>query len=174
MKYWIGAILLPFALYMIATAYQRWQRVARAHAALPPGAEMTGDDNTNPFSLAGIGEMVLPIVLAALVFSALTCVAIYVMVDGGRVMTLFDLGAVLLTIAAYGLDFTTKVKCRMPKTAPSDQNSTGPDGGTAKTTAGPGADQMRQPYTPENANKSYFRQQDRLTVMTPRRLEQSL
>lgn len=157
MKGWIGAIVLPFALYMMGMAYERWQRVRSARAALPQEAELTGDDSTNPFSLAGIGEMVLPLVLVALAFSAFACVAIYRMVDGGRVMTLFDLGAVLFTIAAYGSNLTVKVKCRMPKLAGSDrEKNTGPDGHVSGPENGLKAARMRQPYTPGMLTKPTF------------------
>lgn len=117
MKYGLGIALLPFAAWLLWQTYQDWQRVEAARAALPAGTGFTADDDTNPLSLAGIGEMVLPFVLAALVFSAFECIAVYRLVEGERSLSLFDMAVVLGTIAAYGLNFALKVKHRMPKTA---------------------------------------------------------
>lgn len=154
MKYWLGAAVLPFAFWLLWQALGTWQRVKAARAAMPAGWDPAAEADTDPLSLAGIGEMVLPLVLAALVFSAVQCIAIYRMMDGGRVLTLFDLAAALFTMAAYGINLTVKVKCRMPKP-------------NISPVAGHGADvsRLRQPYAPDSLNKTYNNQQDWASVV---------
>ena len=170
MKYWLGIALLPFAAWLLWQTYQDWQRVEAARAALPAGTDFTADDDTNPLSLAGIGEMVLPFVLAALVFSAFECIAVYRLVDGERSLSLFDMVVVLGTIAAYGLNFALKVKHRMPKTALSTASqSTGPLPWPQRL-----AQQreqarlrLRQPYAHDSLNKTYNQSQDWGSARTP-------
>ncbi len=144
MKYWAGIALLPFAAWLLWTAYRHWQRVTAARMELPVGVEPATEDDTNPLSLAGFGEMVLPFVVVALTILAIQFVAIYRMFGGGPLMSLFDLCVALFTMAAYGLNFAVKVKCRMPKTA-----------------------QLRQPYAPDNTIPPYSHRQNRLSVGSP-------
>jgi hypothetical protein len=117
MRNMLGLALIPFVAVLLWQAYQHWQRVEAAWAALPPGTDRTADEDTDPHSLAGFGEMALPFVLTALVLAGLECIIAYKMADGGRILSLFDMGMALLALTAYGLNFTLKVKHRKPRLA---------------------------------------------------------
>jgi hypothetical protein len=157
MKFWIGTALLPFAIWLLWTAYRHWLRVTEARLAMPAGWDTATEDDTSPLSLAGFGEMVLPFVVVALTILAIQFAVLYRMFGGGPLMSLFDLCAALFTMAAYGLNFAVKVKCRMPKMPQSP----------SKGDPVPQPVQLRQPYAPDNNNPPYNHRQNRLSVVPP-------
>ncbi len=167
MTYWFGAVLAPFAAWLLWQSYHHWQRVNAARAALPASCTPPADENSDPRSLAGFGEIALPIVLTALVFSAVECIAAYKVAGGEKVLSLFDIGVVLATLAAYGLNFTLKVKCRMPKTdnQASNDNAAPVPWPQRLALQALQAEQarLRQPYASESLNKTTNQRLDRLT-----------
>lgn len=160
MKYWVGAALLPFATWLLWTAYTHCHRVMVARMQMPAGWDTAIEDDTKPLSLAGFGEMVLPFVVVALTILAIQFVVIYRMFGGGPLMSLFDLCVALFTMAAYGLNFAVKVKCRMPK----------PTQLSSKDEAVTQHAQLRQPYAPDTSNPPYNNRQSQLIVGPPQQL----
>jgi hypothetical protein len=117
MRNMLGLALIPFVVVLFWQAYQHWQNVEAAWAAMPPGTDRNADEDADPHSLAGFGEMALPFVLTALVIAGLECIVAYRMADGGRVLSIFDMGMAMLALVAYGTNFTVKIKLRKPKLA---------------------------------------------------------
>jgi hypothetical protein len=181
MKYWLGAVLAPFMLWLVWQSYQHVQRVKSARAAMPSGWSPASDEDADPRSLAGFGEMALPIILFALAFSAFECVAAYRVAGGEKVLSLLDMAVVLGTIAAYGFNFTLKVKYRMPRMASDAANERqGPlpwpqrlalqaqaDAEARRAARQAEQARLRQPYAPESLNNTANQRLDRLSSAFP-------
>lgn len=91
MRYWLGAGLLTFAAALTAAAFRR-----RRQALAAPSSEALSP------SLGMLAEVVRPLVLLGLAYLGLKTVAIYFWVGGVRYLSLFDLGAMLVLMAAFG------------------------------------------------------------------------
>jgi len=161
MKDWIGLALLGFTLWLLADVYGHWRRVSAAWAAQPHGTSKPDDASLDPRSLAAFGEMVLPIMLAGLALAAFGCILLYSTADATSPLSPFDLAAMLAALVAYGLHFSVKIKCRMPKPAKTDSHEQ--DEHQRQPWYVYRETRLRQPYTAAVATTPYTYQQNRLT-----------
>lgn len=90
MTYWIGLLTIAVGGWLLISA-----RIHRARQALGSGAE-----TTHP-SLAFVGSVFPPFIIAGLAFTGLKTVAAFVILDGGEVFSLFDLAGFLFLLAAF-------------------------------------------------------------------------
>jgi hypothetical protein len=63
-------------------------------------------------SLAMLGDIFPPIIIALLAFAGIKAALAWLVLDGGRYLSLLDLGGVLLVLAAYGAWLVLKTRYR--------------------------------------------------------------
>jgi hypothetical protein len=102
MRNWTGAALLSFAAWLLYSGLAHHKRIlaARRDAVLAsdPGQATTGNG-----SLARFGGILRPLIIIGLGYLALKVTLAYVLLDAGRVLSLFDLAGFLLLLTAYGI-----------------------------------------------------------------------
>jgi hypothetical protein len=100
MRNWTGAGLLVIAAWLLSSglAHRRRVLVARRRSAIfdEPGASRPLDGQ-----LATFGAIVRPIIILGLGYFALKVTVVYVLLDGSRFFSLFDLAGLLIFLAAY-------------------------------------------------------------------------
>jgi hypothetical protein len=99
MKNWIGLTSLLVAAWLLYVAMQQRNRVlAQMRDA------QTGGAAAQPLhpSLVFARDLFRPLVIGALIFLAIKTSAAYLLLDGNRFFSWFDLAGFLLFLAAYG------------------------------------------------------------------------
>lgn len=79
----------------------------------------------DPRSLSAFGEIARPLVLIGLGWLALKAALAYVMLDGERVLSRFDLAGFLALLAAYGVWFSARAAYWVPEQLPSSEAAPG-------------------------------------------------
>jgi uncharacterized membrane protein len=116
MKNWTGLLLLAAAAWLVAVALAQRRRVRAARREALARGESTADATLHP-SLAMLGGILPPLVMLGLAIVAAQIVVAYVVMDGGRIFSLFDLCGFLALLAAYALWLIIKTQYREPAIA---------------------------------------------------------
>lgn len=107
MTYWIGLLTIAVGGWLLISA-----RIHRARASTRQALEShrdAGAGETHP-SLAFVGSVFPPFIIAGLAFTGLKTIAAYVMLDGGAVFSLFDLAGFLFLLAAFAYWLVIKTR----------------------------------------------------------------
>lgn len=110
MRYWVGCVFLVPALFLLWSVQQHVidaLRASRNPAQSAPKAE-----DLDPSSMANFAQMARTIVMFMLGFLALKVTATYIILDGGRYVSLFDLASTLFLLAAYAIWLKVKTAPR--------------------------------------------------------------
>lgn len=101
MRYWTGVLFFAIGAWLLYAAFTQRRRVlaARREAAVRAAADPAG--TLHP-SLAMLGHIFPPLVIAGLVYVGIKTTLVYVVLQGQRVFSLFDLAGFLFVLAAYG------------------------------------------------------------------------
>jgi hypothetical protein len=111
MRNWIGVALLAIAVWLVYAGLAQRSRVLAARRQAAARGEPDADGALHP-SLAMLGDIVPPLMIALLVFAGLKATFAYLVMDGGRYLSLLDLGGFLLVLAAYGTWLILKTRYR--------------------------------------------------------------
>jgi hypothetical protein len=105
----------------------------------------------DPRSLSAFGEIARPLVLVGLGWLALKSTLVYLMLDGARVLSLFDLAGFLALLGGYGVWFSVRTAYWVPEQASSIDATPAP-APTASATAAdarPGGEPMAEAAVPD-------------------------
>jgi hypothetical protein len=115
MRNWIGLASLLVAAWLLTVGMRQ-----RNRAMAQTRDEQTGNAAAQPLhpSLVFARDLFRPLVMGALIFLAIKTTAAYVLLDGNRFFSWFDLAGFLLFLAAYGTWLMLKTSYRdMPAPA---------------------------------------------------------
>jgi hypothetical protein len=130
MRNLLGAVLLLATAVFLVRAWALRRRVLASVGAAEL-ARRRAAALADPRSLSAFGEIARPLVLGGLGWLALKSTLVYVMLDGERVLSRFDLAGFLALLAAYGLWFSARAAYWVPEpvassgAAPGDVRSSG-------------------------------------------------
>jgi len=105
-RYTIGLFFCAIGAWLLTTGLAQRSRVLASRARRPAPAEGQAPES----SLFVLGEITRPLILFALAYAGLKSVVAYILLDAGRVLSPFDLGAFLFLLAAYGTWFVFKTR----------------------------------------------------------------
>jgi hypothetical protein len=109
MRNWIGLASLLVAAWLLYVGMQQRNRVmAQVRDAQTTGATA---QPLHP-SLVFASDLFRPLVIGALIFLAIKTTAAYLLLDGNRFFSWFDLGGFLLFLAAYAFWLVLKTSYR--------------------------------------------------------------
>ncbi len=112
MRYTTGCVMLLLAAAVFGWALRHRRRVL-ALIAEDELVRQLEAQSADPDSISAFGEIMRPLVLFALAWIGVKSVAVYFWLDGQRYLSLFDLGALLALLAAYGYCITIQTRYRM-------------------------------------------------------------
>jgi hypothetical protein len=135
MRNLLGAVL---SLATAAFLFRAW--ALRRHVLASVGAAELARRRAaalaDPRSLSAFGEIARPLVLLGLGWLALKSTLVYLMLDGARVLSWFDLVAFVALLAAYGVWFSTRAAYWVPDQVASPEAAPGDARSSAEPTAG--------------------------------------
>ncbi len=106
MRYWVGCVFLVPALFLLWSVRQ--QLIDALRTSSIPAQSASQAEDLDPSSMAAFAQMARTVVMFMLGLLALKVTAAYIILDGGRYVSLFDLASTLFLLAAYA--FWLKVK----------------------------------------------------------------
>ncbi len=106
MRYWVGCVFLVPALFLLWSVRQ--QLIDALRTSSNPAQSASQAEDLDPSSMAAFAQMARTVVMFMLGLLALKVTAAYIILDGGRYVSLFDLASTLFLLAAYA--FWLKVK----------------------------------------------------------------
>ena len=106
MRYWVGCVFLVPALFLLWSVRQ--QLIDALRTSSNPAQSASQAEDLDPSSMAAFAQMARTVVMLILGLLALKVTAAYIILDGGRYVSLFDLASTLFLLAAYA--FWLKVK----------------------------------------------------------------
>jgi hypothetical protein len=107
MRNWTGAALFAIGAWLIFSALAQRGRVlttrrkSEAQEVIPTNS-----------SLIALGDIFRPLVIIGLIYFAVKVTLAYVLLDGNRIFSLFDLSGLLFLLAAYAIWLIVKTKYR--------------------------------------------------------------
>lgn len=114
MAYWTGLVCVSLGAWLIHAGLAHRRRVLALRAQF---ADWAAQPATDPRSLGVFGEIMRPIILFALAYLGVKTTLAYWWLDAGRYLSLFDLGAFLFLLAAYGAWLVLKTRHPLPARA---------------------------------------------------------
>ena len=124
MRYWAGAILFAFGVWLIVASFAWRSKVRKDWHSKGILSAITGGAEPELTSLAVFGEITRPIILGVIAILAVLISFIYFMIDGGENFAYLDLAGLLFLLAGFGTWVAEKtryslVRYKDPAQAPS-------------------------------------------------------
>lgn len=108
MRYWLGLGFMAAALWLLREGLAHRGRIVAARQESRPDGALDAPESP----LTAFGEIVRPLIYAALGYLAIKTSFAYAMLDAGRYLSLFDLGGFLFLLASYGVWLSLKTRYR--------------------------------------------------------------
>jgi hypothetical protein len=99
MRYWVGYVFLVPAFYLLWNVRQQLVDALRMSGKSRQSADEA--DDLEPSSMAAFAQIAQTVVMFMLAFLAVKVTAAYIILDGGRYVSLFDLASTLFLLASY-------------------------------------------------------------------------
>jgi hypothetical protein len=99
MRYWIGCVFLVPAFYLLWNVRQQLADALRTFGKTRQGADEA--DDLEPSSMAAFAQIARTVVMFMVAFLAVKVTAAYIILDGARYVSLFDLASTLFLLASY-------------------------------------------------------------------------
>ena len=112
MRYWVGCVFLVPAFYLLWNVRQQLVDALRMSGEERQSADEA--DDLEPSSMAAFAQIARTVVMFMLAFLAVKVTAAYIILDGLRYVSLFDLASTLFLLASYATWLRVKTT---PRTA---------------------------------------------------------
>jgi hypothetical protein len=107
MRNWTGAALFAIGAWLVYSALAHRRRIVADLRHGGPRQAITANS-----SLTALGDIFRPLVIIGVVYFAIKVTLAYILLDGDRIFSLFDLSGLLCLLAAYAVWLTVKTKYR--------------------------------------------------------------